>query len=124
MSTTTQEELANLIKTVTDGINSATEFTLQHAPDVVQEILLWNTVTSAVFFVVGVLMAIGVGIKLKGFIISNFSNDDDYLDSISLIVLVFGGSTSLIMICENLDWLQIMIAPKLYLIEYASKLVN
>lgn len=123
-----QMAVANIINKAASGIDGATAFIIEETPEVVQQMLTWYTVKSTILFVIGSLMIILIVPIWKKVVIPFANKMDDgrggfglsMMGSGLLMLIYFTISASLI----NFQWLQIMIAPKVWLIEYASKLIS
>lgn len=136
-----QQALANILGKTLDGIDTATAFVQAELPDVVQQVLTWYAVKGVFLFVVGLIIisvAIIAPVKLlpwaskqradgaewtkyngSSFITSGYYDGfAPVVITLSLISLMSG------MVMINLDWLQIWIAPKIWLIEYAADLAK
>jgi hypothetical protein len=112
-----QETLVGLI----DSATSAAQFVQSEIPEVLEQLLMWKMAESIVICVVAVVLLLS---PVPIYKITNAlakKNDDDgffVINLFSIPLLIIG-------LCEiNLDWLQIWLAPKVYLIEYAANLVN
>ena len=126
-----QLAVSTLIQTSLNAIDKGTTFLSNQIPEVIQQLLLWKAVASFIEFSSGIFIIGGIfawliyqykywtttvttewGAKTVRF------NDDagalSILNILLIIPLLYGSS------CINLIWLQIWIAPKLYLIEYAK----
>ena len=122
------EELENTaneaLRLIIDNAASAKEFILSELPDVVQQILAWKAVESIAYCVFGaiILMVIPAILypqwRLRKEILHSGCEIFTIFNLFLLIPLACGIKTM------NLDWLQIWIAPKVYLIEYASELIK
>lgn len=118
-----QKMISDLLSKPLSGVDKTIDFLTGEIPLYVQELLMWHGVYSFVEFVFGlcVLILIPVsckavhnGVKNKGW------DDESYLElGFGLIFLVIFS-----VIYINLTWLQIWIAPRVFLVEYAAKLVN
>lgn len=124
--------LTELLEKSANGIDNAVLFTEQHLPDVVHQVLMWHSLVSFIGFLIGIaLLALAVFIvvrthksyKAKGWAYDKW--DGMYSMSAQLGVLcgfiaaLFGTAA----VGGSLAWLQILVAPKLYLLEYAAKLI-
>lgn len=123
--------LAELIDKSMDGIDSASQFLLAEVPEVIQQLLMWHAIESAVFSLL--MMALIISVELFGLpkyrraVFSDVRNDAEmayisyYLPStllrIGLFIFTWGELSSLV-------WLKILIAPKVWLLEYAARLIN
>lgn len=125
--------LATLIEQATTGIDASVSFLQAELPDVIYQLLMWHSVKSGVFFLLGIaILVVGVAIdyKLGTHLWSKYKDEKAYdrdgfwlgyglAGTIPRCVVYIGGLTLL-----NLTWLKIWIAPKVWLIEYAAKLVS
>ena len=119
-----EKVLVDSIQKTQEGIGMAVDFAVDQAPDVIQQMLYWHATSS---FLSMLLSIIVLCISIKLFLKANhekwYVDDED-----SWLSVCIGGAAasfiSVIVICNNMDWLQILIAPKLWLIEYAASLVN
>lgn len=126
MNENLQAALVEILNRVLSGIDSSVEFMSVQLPDVINQLLLWYAIESAIFSIIGISILFLPFIAYKK-LKNKFEKDDGYdeflevhLPTIILLLAVLFTSCSII----NLDWLQIMIAPKIWLMEYASNLVN
>ena len=146
-----QNALVELINKASGGIDTSVNFLSAELPDVVMQVLLWHGVKSAiwfVFFFVCSAISVRAAIKYKpanaiaeldaayergeewtrfngrSQLTSNkFDMAKDFVYPkffvLCAIAVVFCMATM-----ASTGWLQILIAPKLYLIEYAATLVK
>lgn len=118
-----QNALTRIINETIEATGDATVFVLEQAPDVIQQLLHYSFIVSLAVFAGTTLAFLGwtylciLGIK------STWKDSDNSVAIFSLVGL-FIGIGMYISIGFNLDWLQIWIAPKVYLIEYASQMVR
>ncbi len=133
-----QKALGALLNKANNGIDTAGEFLASELPDVIQQLLMWYGVKSFLMCLVGVIAAV-VSPKLITVMLrkpkgeSNFFWDahGGFSDEMPpVLFVVFGGLFALVIECIfifdfiNIEWLQIWIAPKIWLIEYAAKLAG
>jgi len=139
-----QTALAELIQKTLQGVDTTKDFLTAEIPDVVGQLLVWHGVYNLVLFLIAmliVLIALIVNYKqykhwtgLTGEQISKMpcewrssSNpesarlDGGMLALVQLFQFVWILPVGL---CFNLTWLQIWIAPKVWLIEYMGNLVK
>ena len=126
-----QEALLNILNNVTHSVENGVSFLSEQLPDVIHQLLLWKAVESGIHF--GVLMAlcIGLGIAAYKFLKAgkeykpkNSYDDDAFGYFILFGVSLFLAGVSFVFASNQLEWLKILIAPKMYLIEYAAQLVK
>jgi hypothetical protein len=126
------DTLTSLDKTLSVLIDNATEkgpklieWLYQQSPELVNQLLLWHGVSSLVQFIIclSVIIAVPIGIY-KGFS-SIWNSDDEDVVIVGIIgSLVASGMWVAASVNINLTWLQIYIAPKLYMLEYVANLVK
>ena len=126
-----QLAVSTLIQTSLNAIDKGTTFLSNQIPEVIQQLLLWKAVASFIEFSSGIFIIGGIfawliyQYKYWTTTVTTTWGDtkkrilDDtgpfiLLNLFLIIPLLYGSS------CINLIWLQIWIAPKLYLIEYAK----
>lgn len=116
--------LAELITQATSGISQSVGFLQAELPDVIVQLLAWNAAYSAIICAAGLAGVILV--PLFGvWVFRKLVRDDEWSDHPEVIgigSLLFPFIMAATMI--NLDWLQIWIAPKVWLIEYAAGLLK
>jgi len=116
-----EDILVPLIQKASDGIDAAVSFSQQQIPEVIHQLLLWKFSTSLFWCVVSTIVtsvSIALFINLaKGY--TPDSGDEAFLWMFVIVIFIFGT----VLVC-SFDWLQIWIAPKLYLIEYAATLAK
>ena len=123
---------SNLVSTVNDAIaagRDAVSFTYEQAPLVVKEVLTYNGICAGFGMVCGALVVFG-GYKVIKWAIKKFNDDDDKLTpDIPIMAGMFAGVFPAgigvaVFICNLLTLMQILFAPRLYLIEYIANLVK
>lgn len=121
-----QQALAELINKATGAAESSTSFLLAELPDVVYQLLLWHGVKNFVLFLMGIaFIAVWVYINYKQVkLIAGKYDDINDVDPIFIFNLFQVFLVFIPAVLLNLEWLQIWIAPKVWLIEYAAGLVK
>jgi hypothetical protein len=107
-------------------------FLSEQMPDVLHQLLVWNAIESFMWWVTSIIMIMIPILLWKKVMYSVYNKDgwafkNDAEDILMPAYFVGGGALCGIGIClfaSNLDWLQILIAPKVYLIEYAAELIK
>ncbi|WP_260767364.1 hypothetical protein [Klebsiella aerogenes] len=140
MSDQANKILVELLQKAANGIDAAVSFSQAQIPDIAHQLLIWESVHSALFQVCGFLFLAGA-LKLPGFAKAAKKNverwtaydgkpsDNWFISSISYDMCTFtlpiaGTMLGITMIVFNFDWLKIWLAPKLYLLEYAASLIK
>ena len=126
-----QLAVSTLIQTSLNAIDKGTAFLSNQIPEVIQQLLLWKAIASFIEFSSGIFIIGGIFAWLiyqykywtttvtttwgkKTVRLHEEAGAFSILNILLIIPLLYGSS------CINLIWLQIWIAPKLYLIEYAK----
>lgn len=137
MNEEAQKILIDLLKKAANGIDSAVAFSQQQIPDVVNQLLVWNSISSVLTQVacLGIICLVAyIAMRLikarnagaKWAVDSYHGSRKPYILAVGATA-VFGGMAALTaasIFFSSFDWLKIWLAPKLYLIEYAASLVK
>ena len=120
-----------------DGVQKAADFTVEQAPLVVQELLMWKFVYSLGLSLVFALLAVVSSYITYKFFAWGLQIGDEYgtrsriynrdLEPLAIILVFLTGClvvAGFVVAIANMDWLQILVAPRLYLLEYAAALVK
>lgn len=127
--------LAELIYKATEGADKGIDFLLTETPDVISQLLMWKTVSSLTCFVLGfiTLFIMYKHFKLASkkpengetnFYWTSWSHQDFHSPELGWCLFLFYIPFTIYFFGKGLVWLKIWIAPKVYLIEYASSLVK
>lgn len=148
-----QKALVELINKASGGIDTSVSFLSAEIPDVVMQILMWQGVKSAImflFFFSCSILCIRSALKYNPdaeieVLNAAYDRGDEWTrfmgnkststtshkyDALKAMArpqkyLRYIASFFMCLITlSNIEWLQILVAPKLYLIEYASSLVK
>lgn len=144
MKTELELALAELINKANNGIDSATGFLQAEIPDVIEQLLLWHGVYNFTMFLCSILILSSLYWQARFFFgkipampteenkAGNWFYERYHGGSSIPTIRGVGYSVSLCIFliveiiiafyCLNLIWLQIWIAPKVWLLEYAAKL--
>ena len=130
---------------ISEASGDATAFLVAEIPDVIQQLLVWHAIESLIWFLPGLLL-----IAAPWFVywkwggrgkpgaprydgepsfeptFTHYANGE--VDGDGMGPLVLGGVVATLagfaLALNNLEWLQILVAPKLYLLEYARVLLR
>lgn len=123
------QELASALVEVINMAVSAKDFVVSETPDVLKQLLAWKFWENFAYFWAAVLLIIFTAWAVPKTIKICIEDEDkkDFIDRYSPIVGV--NMFWVLMIIPigclmNITWLQIWIAPKIFLIEYAASLVK
>lgn len=122
--------LAEVIQRAVQGMDSAVQFLSTEIPDVLHQLLLWKFTESLLYFVFGVLQLV-LGscavYKWARYCLAKYSETRNIDWQAGAIFPSFVAMVVLLIVMVhtvNITWVQILVAPKVYLIEYASRLVQ
>jgi hypothetical protein len=129
-ATRLDEALATLIEKSVSGIDKASEFLVGEIPDVVYQLLLWHGVSSFIQFLIGVVLFTFIVWKwwFDGAMARLYQKEKEETGD-GFGTMLFGNSCIGVALIPplaliNTEWLQIWIAPKVWLLEYAAQLVK
>ena len=129
----TDKQLAEILKKGLETAEQTGNFIVEQAPDLIRQLLIWKTVEYAVIISIGIALLIfffkwtkKVGREMKE---KDYDFEDYFMDSFANIMIALGYLSAfivgIIMIGDNLqNLIQIVFAPKIYLIEYTAKLLG
>ena len=129
----TDKQLAEVLKKGLETAEKTGNFIVEQAPDLIRQLLIWKTVEYSVYVILGISLIIYFYRWIKKVSKEMKENEDDFedyfMDSFANILIAIGQLSLLIigmiLIAENLqDLIQIVFAPKIYLIEYSAKLLG
>ncbi|NYT67940.1 hypothetical protein [Pusillimonas noertemannii] len=119
-----QTALAEILARATQGIDAGTQFLSAQLPDVIQQLLVWKAVMSGLLFSLSIAGFIGVTIAIVRVWRNTDFWDGENMPPAALVAFFLCFLYGLPSLAWSLDWLQIWIAPKIYLIEYAASLAK
>ena len=124
-----QEKATNALMKMLDitiqTMSDVVDFGKQQIPDVIHQLLMWNMAKAGVWLFIGVLVIVLGFIAVRKVAIAA----EDDCDGAGIVVWIFGSIFTLLfglgfVVTNTLDILQIWIAPKVYLIEYAADMIK
>ena len=126
-----QQAVAALIDKSLKAFESGADFMAAQLPDVVQQLLMWHMALSAAKAVGAVVFA-AVLIAADIYAFKKFHSYRKETHDTAAIPIGWGLAGCIVRVPAwvaavslwNLTWLQIWVAPKIFLIEYAAKMVT
>lgn len=119
-----QDKLPQILLWVEETAKSAEAFAVEQTPIYIQELLAWNFWISLIWFILGVVLFISGVFPARTFL--KEAKKEDY-DEYALMISSFSAASGLlfgcILISCNLNWLQILVAPRVWLVEYIQKFI-
>ena len=124
-----QATVSEMLDKAIEGMGKATDFLSAEIPVYVQELLLWKAIYSASLCAIGVALIVVAFIKWPKWLSTHYAwvaKDEDDIREMSYFPLGLVGFTWALFayFLVNLTWLQIWIAPRVYLVEYAASLAK
>lgn len=119
------ELLIKMIDVTVQSVSDVVEFGKQQIPEVIHQLLMWNVLKASIWVVVAVVFSIflcTVVNRAKPVLNESESGFGTFIQILGwLIAMVVGGSVFMI---NLLQAAYILIAPKVWLIEYAAELIK
>lgn len=119
------ELLVKMIDVTVQSVSDVVEFGKQQIPEVIHQLLMWNALKASIWVVVAVVFSIflcTVVNRAKPVLNESESGFGTFIQILGwLIAMVVGGSVFMI---NLLQAAYILIAPKVWLIEYAAELIK
>lgn len=118
-----QKALATILNKATKGVEAGVDFLSQQLPDVIHQLLLYHAVRSALLCAMFIILIVTV-------LVTVYRKEKEWKKDSAFergLGWLFGIMASMLLsmgVFKNMEWLQIWLAPKLYLIEYAAQLVS
>ncbi len=129
---------------ISQATGDATAFLVAEIPDVIQQLLVWHAIESLIWFLPGVLLMVlpwfvywkwgGRGklgeptLGRPSFEPTLTHHASGDIDQDGMLALMLGGMGATLvgftLAMNSLEWLQILVAPKLYLLEYARAIIR
>lgn len=122
-----QQAVSSLIEKSLSAFEAGADFMAAQLPDVVQQLLLWHLALSATKAVAAVLLLVVLVIATyKGhkWAMACKGYTDPWFFFTMGSALGWGVGATALSFLWNLTWLQIWVAPKIFLIEYAARMVT
>jgi len=119
-----ENALTEILNKTVDGVESSISFLSDELPELINQILMWYAVESFIWFMLGVCMVAIPTAKRKS-IKEWFTGDTDIeIKAFSCIGWFIYCLATILFLSLNHIWLKILIAPKLFLIEYYVRIKN
>lgn len=127
MNTELQQAVTQLVNKALSGADAGVDFLNQQLPDYILQLLLWHGVHYFILFLIGTIGVIAaVTADIRVFEYYKEKDSDEFV----VMYFVFGSVIRILVwavlidMCLNLTWLQVWLAPKVWLVEYAANLVK
>lgn len=118
------DQLLPIAEKAKEGVFGAVEFLEQQAPEVINELLWWKGITSFLWWAAAVVFIVVYAVCAKRLWEWIDKQNDTDATMVGLILSAVTLIPAAISLFVNTAWLQILIAPRLYIIEYVGKLLK
>ena len=121
-----QDALATIISKTVAGVDAASNFLGEQLPDVIHQLLMWKMVWAGFSFVIccAVIAVLYFGMRKLYAVIEAEDGDHFATFMAGVIAVITGVVFFFVALSELQTFLQIWIAPKVWLIEYTASLVK
>lgn len=117
--------LVDLLQKASNGIDTAVSFSQAQLPDIIQQLMVWRAAAYGLRIFTMLLFFIACVFLFKKSLKWHESYDKEHLGFFGIVFTVLIGLFLVFGILENIgNALQLWLAPKVWLIEYASELVK
>lgn len=120
------KQLVPIMEITKNGVIKAVDIIQEQAPILVKEILAWEFASSLITFLIGVILCLSFIPMVKN--TSKWFREDDGDPTprcvLSFIYWIIAPLIGIPCILFAWDWLKILIAPRLFLIEYVANLIK
>lgn len=127
-----QQALAAILNKTMEGVEAGASFLQAELPDVIQQLLMWKLVEAILITIASVVVAVCYALFMRAF--SKAEGGGSYKDCYGMptfgafIGIAGGACAAIAAFCGLLQYplaaAQILVAPKIYLIEYAASLAK
>lgn len=144
MNETLQQAMLSLIDSTVSTVQDGVAFLKQEIPDVITQLLTWHMVESLLYFFVFILLSLSCVIVVyfvfrkkivtyldtSGYPVKMQTGPRSLWDEGKEGYVIIGGLSVIgsvgfaLLSLTQLVWIKILIAPKLYLLEYAATLMK
>ncbi|PHM46007.1 hypothetical protein Xmau_00400 [Xenorhabdus mauleonii] len=116
----TDKVLAELVNKALSGMDGLVDFGKDQLPTVIEQLMLWQLWVTSLLFILFLTLALLAGYTWKKAIESNIYNEGGIYIVLFVVVCVLG----FISLRCAFTVIQIVVAPKVWLIEYAASLIR
>lgn len=124
----TDQQLAEIIKKGLEAAEKTGNFVVEQAPDLIQQLIVWKTCEYIFLIIISIAFMFSLYRWHKS-AMKRYDNYDNFCKKIEsfiygiyaiAVILIFG----IVLFTSFFDLIQILLAPKIWLIEYASQLIK
>lgn len=100
------------------------EFLVEQTPEVLQQLLLWHGVESGIWFTVNLATLLVIVFYLIPKSVKGCKDKDGNWEEWCPMLMFWSIPIVITLLSVDIVWLKILIAPKLYLLEYATSILK
>ena len=124
----TDRQLAEILKKGLEAAEKTGNFVVEQAPDLIQQLIVWKTCEYIFFIIISIAFMFSL-YKWHKSAMKRYDNYDNFCGKIEsfiygvyaiVVILIFG----IALFKSFFDLIQILLAPKIWLIEYAANLIK
>ena len=124
----TDQQLAEILKKGLEAAEKTGNFVVEQAPDLIQQLIVWKTCEYIFWILISIAFLFSV-YKWHKSAMKRYDDFDGFCDKIEffiyciyaiVVILIFG----IALFNSFFNLIQILLAPKIWLIEYATNLIK
>ena len=129
MNSETDKQIAEILKKGLEAAEKSGNFVIEQAPDLVKQLITYKTVETSICVLIEITLMYLIFRYFKYLYKKTNENSDFILDNelhVWAIIITFGLSIFLffVFIYDISNLIQLIFAPKIYLLEYIAKLLS
>ena len=127
MNEALQGKLSEILELGKQGVLQAADMIKEQMPDLVEQILRWEFVISLLWFVGAfILFVVMISNFRKLRIYLKKQDEDSQNENVEALIIPYALAhlIPLVTIFSSIVWIKILVAPKLFLVEYISQLIK
>lgn len=123
MATKADEAVSQVLAKALEAPQVTGDFVVEQAPDVVQQLLLWELASSCIW-AAAILLAITLVWLGRRWLVSLDDYDDEGRITTAFIAAVITSFLSVPLLFNIAAALKVLVAPNIFLLEYAASLIK
>lgn len=123
MNKVLEEAIVTTITKATETAGKAVDFLSAEIPDVIKQLIQWKIAENGFLVVLALSFLILWFTKLASYLFKKAEEDEPFVFFV-IGGWVLAGLSLVLVVCGSLELIQLVVAPKVWLIEYAAHLVK
>ena len=129
--------LLSFLQSTKEGVGKSIDFAQEQIPDVIHQLLLYNLIINLLFFSVGVIVLIYCYFIIQSAKVKPQNEEENFYWDWSQLSYskrhtigcgwffpFFLAIVGVGLLLSGISWIEIVVAPKVYLLEYAAQLIK